>query len=189
MITQSTMSILGLYQYDPTIFNDMALPAVITDKGNEHLVYENILLEYAELEVLYPDPAVMKQAIAVWSQSRFHVWTRMADVLYEDYDPFINIKRDEHREITQTRDLASEGEAENKISAWNDTTYADRSKTGTTSTDTGTVTTVEDFHVEGDSAITDAQDVLKKEMEVRIRFDLIDIIVREFKNRFLLSIY
>lgn len=189
MITKATLSILGLYRFDPTIFDDMYLPTVITEKGNEHLVYEQILLEYAELEVLYPDPAVMKQAISVWSQSRFHVWTRMADVLYEDYDPFINIKRDERREIIQNRDLQSTGEAENKVSAWNDTNYSDRSKTGTSSTDSGTITTVETFHVEGDSAITDAQDVLKKEMEVRITYDLIDIIVREFKDRFLLQIY
>lgn len=189
MITKATLSILGLYNYAPDIFDDMALPVVITNKGNEHLVYEQILLEYAELEVLYPDPSVMKQAIAVWSQSRLHIWTRMADVLYEGYDPFINIKRDERREITQTRDLASTGEAENKVSAWNDTTYQDRSKTGTSSTDTGTVTTVETFHVEGDSAITDAQDVLRKEMEVRLAYDLINIIVKEFKDRFLLQIY
>lgn len=189
MITKSTLSILGLYRYDPTIFDDMVLPAVITEKANEHLVYENILLEYAELEVLYPDPAVMKQAISIWSNSRFPVWTKMANVLYENYDPFVNIKRDERREITQTRDLESTGEAENKVSAWNDTQYSDRSKTGTTSSDTGTITTVETFHVEGDSAITDAQDVLKKEMEVRIAYDLINIIVNEFKQRFLLQIY
>ena len=113
----------------------------------------------------------------------------MARVLYENYDPFINIKRDERREITQTRDLESTGEAENKVSAWNDTNYSDRSKTGTTSTDTGTVTTLETFHVEGDSAITDAQDVLKKEMQVRLEYDLINIIIKEFKDKFLLQIY
>ena len=70
MITKATLSILGLYRYDPTIFSEMWLPAVITDKGDEHLVYEQILLEYAELEVLYPDPAVMKQAISVLPSSR-----------------------------------------------------------------------------------------------------------------------
>lgn len=189
MITKSTLSILGLYNFDNTIFDDFSLPAEITDKGNEHLVYESILLEYAELEVLYPDPSVMKQAIGVWSQSRFNNWTRMAEVLYENYDPFINIKRDERREITQTRNLAETGNAENKVSAWNDTAYSNRSKTDTSSTDTGTIHTLETFHVEGDSAITDAQDVLRKEMEVRIMYDLIDIIVKEFKDKFLLQIY
>lgn len=189
MITKSTLSILGLYNFAPDIFDDFHLPSQITDKGNEHLVYENILLEYAELEVLYPDPSVMKQAIGVWSESRFLTWSRMAQVLYENYDPFINIKRDERREITQTRNLAETGNAENKVSAWNDTAYSNRSKTDTSSTDTGTISTIETFHVEGDSAITDAQDVLRKEMEVRIMYDLIDIIVREFKDKFLLQIY
>lgn len=189
MITKSTLSILGLYNFDPTIFDEFNLPAVITEKGNEHLVFENILLEYAELEVLYPDPAVMKQAIGVWSQSRFQNWTKMARVLYEDYDPFINIKRDERREITQTRNLSETGNAENKVSAWNEATYSNRSKTDTSSTDTGTISTLETFHVEGDSAITDAQDVLRKEMEVRLMYDLIEIVVKEFKDKFLLQIY
>ena len=189
MITKSTLSILGLYNYDPTIFDDMALPAVITDKGNEYLVYSSILLEYAEMEVLYPDPNIMKQAIAIWSKSRFHAWTRMADVLYENYDPFINIKRDEIRTITQERNLAGTGTSTNKVSAWNATDYADRSMNDTSTTDTGTVTTTENFHVEGDSAITDAQDVLRKEMDVRIKYDLINIIKEEFKPRFLLEIY
>lgn len=189
MITEATMSILGLYRADNTLFDEMTLPEEITSHLNEYLVIENILLKYAELEVLYPDPDVMKHAISIWSKSRLHTWNRMAEVLYEDYDPYINIKRDERREITQTRNLASSGEAENKVSAWNETTYSNRSKTGTSSTDTGTVSTIETFHVEGDSAITDAQDVLRKEMEVRIAYDLIDIIVREFKERFLLQIY
>lgn len=189
MITKSTLSILGLYNYDPTIFDDMALPAVITDKGDEYLVHGAILLEYAELEVLYPDPVVMKQAIRIWSRSRYQAWTRMAEVLYENYDPFINIKRDEVRTITQERNLAGTGKSTNKVSAWNTNAYSDRSMNDTSTTDTGTVTTTENFHVEGDSAITDAQDVLKKEMDVRIKYNLIDIIKEEFKTRFLLEIY
>ena len=185
MITKATLSILGLYRYDPTIFSEMWLPAVITDKGDEHLVYEQILLEYAELEVLYPDPAVMKQAIAVWSQSRIQAWTRMARVLYENYDPFINIKRDETRTITETRDLADQNTG--KVSAWNESDFTDRTQTD--ASQKGTVTTEEHFHVEGDSAITDAQDVLKKEMDVRIRYDLYRLILAEFKERFLIGVY
>lgn len=189
MITKSTLSILGLYNYDPTIFDDMALPSVITDKGNEYLIHSSILLEYAEMEVLYPDPNVMKQAIAIWSKSRFQAWTHMAKVLYEDYDPFVNIKRDEVRVVTQERDLAGSGTSTNKVSAWNANTYSDRSMNDTQTTDTGTITTTDSFHVEGDSAITDAQDVLRKEMDVRIEYDLIKIIKEEFKQRFLLQIY
>ena len=120
---------------------------------------------------------------------RLHTWQKMAGVLYEEYDPFINIKRDEHREITQERNLAGTGQSVNSVSAWNETTFTDRGKDVTSTSDTGTVTTTEDFHVEGDSAITDAQDVAKKEIELRARYDMYQIIKNEFKTRFLLQIY
>ena len=180
-----TMSILGLYSYDPTIFDDMLLPSEL----DHDTMVNNIVMNLAELEVLYPDPDFMKDAIKQWSRMRIQSWERMQTVLYADYDPFVNIKRDEHRVITETRDLAAGGEATGKVSAWNEENFTDRNRTETNTTDTGTVITDETFHVEGDSAITDAQDVLKKEMDVRLRFNLYSIIQEEFKQRFLLMIY
>lgn len=179
------MSILGLYTWDETIFDDMLLP----DQLDKDVLVENILNDYAEMEVIYPDSDFMKSAIAQWSAMRFHAWDRMQTVMYEDYDPFINIKRDETRTITQTRDLASNGTSTNQVTAWNSSSFADRERDNSNVTDTGTVSTTEYFHVEGDSAITDAQDVLKKEMEVRIKYDLYHIIESEFKERFLLMLY
>ena len=179
------MSILGLYSYDPTIFDNIQLPSEL----DRDVMVNNILMNYAELEVLYPDASFMKEAIRQWSLSRLKSWEQMQTVLYADYDPFINIKRDEERTITETRDLKGKGEATGKVSAWNDTDFQNRSKNLTDTSDTGTVTTHETFHVEGDSAITDAQDVLKKEMDVRLRFNLYNIIQEEFKQRFLLMLY
>ena len=181
----ASISILALYQFDPTIFDDLQLP----DELDHDTLVNNILIEYAGMEVLYPDPEFMKTAIAAWSSSRLHTWQRYQRVLYEDYDPFINIKRDEVRTITQERDLNSSGTNTDKTSAWNETNFTNRSQVEGTSSDTGTVTTTENFHVEGDSAITDAQDVLKKEMDVRIRYDLYRLIIEEFKERFIIMVY
>lgn len=181
----SNMSILGLYTYDSTIFDNIILPSEI----DKDILVNNILMEYAELEVLYPNPSFIKEAIRIWSSSRIHTWERMAEVLYEKYDPFINIKRDEVRTITQERDLHGTGTGTDKIIAWNDTNFTDRSKNDTSSTETGTITTTEHFHVEGDSAITDAQDVAKKEIDLRRDYDIYNIIKKEFKQRFLLMIY
>lgn len=181
----AVISILGLYSYDPTIFDGLVLP----DELDHDVMVNNIVMNFAELEVIYPDPGFIKNAIAQWSASRIQTWERMQKVLYEEYDPFINIKRDEHRTITETRDLTASGDATGKVSAWNETDFSNRNKTETSSSDTGTIVTDETFHVEGDSAITDAQDVLKKEMDVRLRFNLYNIIQEEFKQRFLLMIY
>ena len=179
------ISILGLYTWDNTLFDNMLLP----DQLDRNTLVENILNDYAEMEVIYPDSDFMKKAIAQWSDMRLHAWERMQTVLYENYDPFINIKRDETRTITQTRDLTSNGTNTNQVTAWNTTSFADRERDNSNVKDTGTVTTTDNFHVEGDSAITDAQDVLKKEMDVRIKYDLYRIIKNEFKERFLLMLY
>lgn len=179
------ISILGLYTWDNTIFDGLVLP----DELDRDTLVQNILNDYAEMEVIYPDSDFMKSAIGQWANMRLHAWERMQIVLYENYDPYINIKRDETRTITQTRDLSSNGTSTNQVTAWNSTSFADRERDNSNVKDTGSVTTTENFHVEGDSAITDAQDVLKKEMDVRIRYDLYHIIESEFKERFLLMLY
>ena len=181
----ASVSILGMYSYDPTIFDGMVLP----DQMDKDVLVDNILMGFAELEVIYPDPSFIKSAIGQWSLMRLQSWEKMQTVLFAQYDPFINIKRDEERTITETRDLSGSGESTGKVSAWNDSNFQNRNKNLTNTTDKGTVTTHETYHIEGDSAITDAQDVLKKEMDVRLKYSLYQIIMEEFKQRFLLMIY
>lgn len=213
----ATMSILGLYNWDNTIFDAMVLPSQI-DKDT---LVMNILDECAELEILYTNPDFMKNAIGYWSLKRYHAWDKLQTVLYEDYDPFVNIKRDEIRTIAQTRNLANTtNETRNLAGTNNETrTLADTTstnaydsgtgtvretidRTGTdnfsttdtgtrnvTGSDTGTIITTENFHVEGDSAITDAQDVAVKESKLRLDYDLYEIIISEFKRRFCLLVY
>lgn len=181
MAWRAKLSLLGLYNWDNTIFDGLKLP---TELNKEEFI-NNLLMEVAELTVLYTDSDFMKKAISSWSNMRYHTWERMTKVLYEDYEPFINIKRDEVRTILQERDLAGTGNT--KVNAWETNTPQDQNSSETT--DTGTIKTTETFHVEGDSAITDAQDVLKKELDVRLQYDMYKIIIEEFKSRFCLLIY
>ena len=113
------LDIMGLYAYDHTIFNNFVVPTTITYVTNnpdgtstthtETIPYtkdniiDNICMECAELEVLYPDAYYMKLAIGVWSAKRLYTWQRIADVLYRKYDPFINIQRNEWRTVKEDR--------------------------------------------------------------------------------------
>lgn len=183
MAIGSRVSIIGLYNYDPDIFEDLVLP----DQIDKDQFIDYLLMRLAEMPMLYGSATYLKAMIGVWSNNRLHTWERMAKVLYEDYDPFINIKRDEERTVTQERDLANSYKT--RMNAWDDASV-DGVQTGQgDGTDTGTVTTHEIYHLEGDSAITDAQDVARKEMDMRQKYNLINIIVNEFKAEFCLSIY
>lgn len=186
----ATISILGLYNWDPTLFDDMTMPSYTDKEGvrfelDRDTLIDSILIELGELETLFPDAEKMKEIIGIWSRRREPSWSRMYRVLIEDYDPFINIRRDETRKITQDRDL--KGEYSGRVNAWNSSTPVDRDSSE--STDTGKITTTEEYHLEGDSAITDAQDVMKKEIEVRKSYNMYDIIIEEFKRRFCLMVY
>lgn len=167
------ISILTLLQYDEDLFENLQLPSVL----DKDVFINELVAETAELEVIYPDPEIMSQMIGNWSASRIHSWNKIATVLYEEYDPFINIKRDE------VRTIESSGESENGVSAWNQSDYTNRDK------NKGSSLVKETFHVEGDSAITDAQDVARKEVDLRMKADLFRIILNDFKARFCLAVY
>ena len=210
-----TISILGLYQYDNTIFDNMVLPEEIED--DKSVLVDNLLMDLSQFEILYPDCDFMKFAIERWSKKRLQAWEKMAGVLYEEYDPFINIVRDEERTTTETRDLAgtldntetrnlalaSDNTVTLSTNAWDSGTDTERQKevsgndttdTGTVTnaretTDTGTITRHETYHLQGDSAITDRQDVAKKEIDLRTQYNLFEIIINDFKMEFCILVY
>ena len=56
---RSKLSVLGLYNYDSQIFDRLELPEGV----DKETVVNSILLECADLEVLYPVPVVLQTAI------------------------------------------------------------------------------------------------------------------------------
>lgn len=171
------LSILGLYQYNHSVFDNLVIPDTI----DRDVLIANICMECAELELVYPDWSVMREAIGYWSRKRIHSWEKISTVLYEKYDPFINIKRDEVRTIKHT----SKGDNTTFTNAFDSGTGTERDRINSDFINE----TEEHFHVEGDSAITDAQDVAQKEVKLRVEHDLYNIIINDFRDRFCLLIY
>lgn len=174
----ATLSLLALANDNNDLFNDMVLPTDI----DAPTMIANLLIETAEMEVIYPDADAMRDAIGIWSASRLHAWESIAAATYlATYDPYVNVSRDETRTIqTYTTDTGT-----GKVSAWDATGFTNRNQLESN----GNSTVTETYHVEGDSAINDSQDIIRKETEVRLKYDLMRIIIDEFKGRFCLSVY
>lgn len=181
---QSWISILGLYNYDSTIFDDMYCPAGL----NKDLLINNILMECAELEVLLPDPGIMKTAIGFWSNAQAAVWDKLVESTEYEYNPIWN--KDGVIKETETRDLAStlNGTDTDQRSAYNASTFQNQEKTilDHDSTDTGTITREREEH--GNIGVTTTQQMIKEQREV-VQFNMYDYIVRSFKERFCLMVY
>lgn len=121
---QAKLTILGMFNTDNSIFDRMMLPEGISSEQ----VVDEILLECAELELLYPNWDIMELAIYRWSQKSQYKWSKLLATEEFEYNPIWN----KDGTITETEEIGR-----NKVSRVNDSTTETASGTGTTaSTDT-----------------------------------------------------
>ena len=93
------LTVMGLYNYDNTIFDNLMLP----DGVDKPTLVDNIILETAELECIYPTPVFLKTAIGLWSNVQFLTWDRVYTAMNLDYNPIENYDRQETETTTGTR--------------------------------------------------------------------------------------
>lgn len=125
----ATLSILGLYQWDNALFNTMYVPEGFTTDDRQTLV-NNILMECAELELIYPDWDFMQWAIENWSHKEKPTWDRIYSAAQLEYNPIENYNRNE---VTTITDDGSDQHSGNDVSrnSGSDTTASTGSSTNT----------------------------------------------------------
>ena len=137
----ATMSIRGLAYAEDTIFNEMVLPAGMTS-DDKAIITDNIILECAELEILYTDPWFMRKAIGSWSKKELPTWERIYSLAQREYNPIENYDRMEETTETGSNSRTDTGSGSETHSG-KDTVQnsgSDSSQTSSTTTTTGTHT-------------------------------------------------
>lgn len=119
---RGTLSIIGLYNWDDHIFDQLALPPGVDATE----VTQNILMECGELETIYPDWEFMYNAIGFWSDKELPTWEHIYEMTQAEYNPIENYDRME----TETE---GENVAENRLRA--------SQRTRSSSLESGTATT------------------------------------------------
>lgn len=130
MARAGNLSPLGLYEWDSTLFDLMQIPSAL-DKDT---LVKNLLAETAELEVLYPNPVVLKNLIGVWSAKNIDVWERLYATTQYDYDPIENYNRYETGSDSgtgRTTHSGTDGRTEAITTGGKDTTDMTRRDGGT----------------------------------------------------------
>lgn len=90
---KSFLTVMGMYQYDSTIFDLFTLPDEMKDKKQD--IINSICLETQELEVLYPSTLAMQIAIGNWSNIMQSVWKKLYKTTILEYNPIENYDRTE----------------------------------------------------------------------------------------------
>lgn len=113
----SSLSILGLYKWDPQIFDKMALPEGV----DRSLLVNNLVFELGCLEVLYPSAPFMADMVELWSNKELPTWERLYSAMKIEYNPIENYDRqeewtdekDETRESSVTDSTVLDGQTQN----------------------------------------------------------------------------
>ena len=198
---RATLTILGLYQWDPTIFDDMQLPAAI----DRNTLIGNIVLECAGLEITLPNAEIFKSMLTTWSNSRIDAWSKMVTALQSQYNALHNYDRTERHtdkwsndstknmvqssggsDTTTTKTAAFDGDSL-ATAGENKTAYGGTANTTNTDKDSGT----RDYTIKayGNIGVTTSQQMLESEMQLRGKYDIYSIIVSEFRDKFCILIY
>lgn len=174
------LSILGLFNYDSSVMEGFNVP----ENVDRDTAVNSILLECAELELIYSNIEIMKLAIATWSDKELPIWTRLQKTNELVYNPIYNVDGVERE--TQTRDLTATGDNVGSVHGFNSSDWAEANKSEGTSRDTGTVTT--EKRRSGNIGVTTTQKMIQEERDIST-FDIIEYIVKSFKRRFCLGVY
>ena len=146
------ITMIGLYNYDNSLFDKLTLPEGIEKED----FINSFLLKYGECPVIYTNWDFMQFALGVWGKKWYHSIERIIYAFKEEYNPLHNFDR--HEEYTDTEDIDrantahAEGSAEtesennenssntegvttgteNTVSAYNENTYQPDNRSDTT---------------------------------------------------------
>lgn len=160
------LSIMGMYEYDNTIFNNLTVPSFTDDNNTVHTVdkaavINSICLNCSELELVYQNIDTMKTAIDVWSKSEQDTWLKLWKSQKAEYNPLWNVDAD----IENINSVMGFNEA----SDWSQATKTEMRRTG-------------------NIGVTASQDLIQKERDIS-DFSIIRFITESFKKRFCLMVY
>lgn len=213
------LSILGMYNYDNSIFDELQLPESI----NKDDFVSNLCLEYAELEILYSQPEILKNAIGLWSRIQLPNWKKLEKTTQYEYNAIENYDRQEEwtdvnsgKEITETVTGGDSSNTNTFNGTINDNTktqvhafddeLSDRDASEQNTTSNNTSTNESEFkntsNVDNTRNNTGTHNgrihgnigTMTTQQMIReereiVKFNLSDYIMNEFRRRFLITVW
>lgn len=172
----ATLSLIGLYNYDNTLFDGLTLPAGI----DKTILIPEILRQCGEFEILYPDLDFLKFMISNWSDKHYRTFEKWVEGLAEEFNPLHNYDR--HEIFTDTKgsnestnstnnnksissshtSTSSESDTKRNVSAYDASTYQPKENEIGTSSGSGNGTSNNESNSAG-SVTRNGNEIIKHE--------------------------
>lgn len=192
----ATLSLIGLYNYDNTLFDGLTLPAGI----DKDICVNEILRRCGEYELIYSDLDFNKSMIAQFGNKHNRTFTKWVEGLAEEFNPLHNYDRheiytDTHKSNAVSNSATStSSNADRKVSAYDASTM--QPKENETSGGSGTGSAVNssndevkhEAHLYGNIGVTTSTQMLEDFLRVE-RWNIYEHIADIFCDEFCIPVY
>lgn len=189
-----------MHLWDEDLFDDIVLP----DGMDKTAVVNQIMLDNGLLEVVYPEHDLLKGLIKAHFLARQLDYQRLWDAVSQTYNPLYNLDRKntltektERSENTTGNTTSNATQStEQKVSAFDSSTYQpseQMSGNTTDSTDATTDSQGQDVHTlesheEGSIGVITPQDMLRREFDIRRDWNIYKFISMDFRENFMIQL-
>lgn len=190
-MSQAKITLIGMYNYDNTLFDDLQFPEGI----DRDLAIQRIINKSEEFELVYADFDYLKDRIGIWGRIWERTFSRWVKALGIDYDPLYNYDR--HEEILEQASSSSNtvtgsdtsSTTENKVSAYDSDAFTnkekDEGKASTSQFGSGDAkaNNLKSARMFGNIGVTTSQQMLRDELDIAawsMYEHIADIFVDEF---------
>lgn len=182
------ISIVAVYNYDNTVFDELELPEDAEEERDT--IINKIMIDNAELPLVYTDPDTVRQLIGNWSKIHSANWARILEALEAEYSPIENYDRYEDFTDTGSSSTQQSTGTTRKVAGWNNDSALTPSE-GVDSSGSGSASNTNHRigHLHGNIGVTTAQQMITEEVKLRSSVTLAEVISRSFKQNFCIMVY
>ena len=202
------LSLMGLYEAIPTIFDNVAFPAGL----DRETVINTLCIETSDMELILSDPAASKLSLETWAKRRLPIWEKLYKTTTFEYEPLHNYDRTEERSrgetINTTSFNTSTQDDQRNIDADSTTRRAGYNdgelvvSESITSSDSDDYTALDTYDTDasrqtdegesirafGNIGVTSTQQLIEQERTVQ-QFDIVQYILDDFKTSLCVMLY
>ena len=177
------MNLINVYQWlNNKLFDTCRLPEGI----NREILSNYILDEYGEFTPLCDNPDFFKSRIDNWFNAEYDNFDRINKALNLEYNVIDNYDRTEEFIDTNTGNRNNTNKNTNQVSAYNSETFTNASQDNGESGETSRYETMHTAHIHGNIGVTTSAQMLEGEVNLRMRYDIYNIIAVAFFKKFML---
>lgn len=178
------VSIVSISDNYPEIWNNFHTP----DHVDRQTCIDNIIMQCAELELLYSDPEALAYMIGVWTRVKLPVWTELQSTLEYKYNPIWNVEGSETMHITRSDDNTRDLVTSSKVSGYNSDQLGQKDEITQGGTVNATGEETRTFSRGMNLGVRSTQALIEEQRDL-VQFTVIDYITASFKEQFILAVY